>query len=199
MLLVGLTGGIGSGKSTAARMLGDRGASVLDADAFARDAIALGTPGFDLVVDLFGPEVVGADGDLDRGRIASEVFADAERRRALEAIVHPEVRRLIAEGVAAHVGTSDVVVLNSPLLIETGGDRDCEVVVVVSARPETQIARSVARGMDEADARARLATQLPLADKVERADVVLDNEGALDALEEQVARLWVDLSDRAAR
>ena len=199
MLLVGLTGGIGSGKSTAARMLGDRGASVLDADAFARDAIALGTPGFDRVVDLFGPEVVGADGDLDRGRIASEVFADAERRRALEAIVHPEVRRLIAEGVAAHVGTSDVVVLNSPLLIETGGDRDCEVVVVVSARPETQIARSVARGMDEADARARLATQLPLADKVERADVVLDNEGALDALEEQVARLWVDLSDRAAR
>jgi len=199
MLLVGLTGGIGSGKSTAARMLGDRGASVLDADAFARDAIALGTPGFDRVVDLFGPEVVGADGDLDRGRIASEVFADAERRRALEAIVHPEVRRLIAEGVAAHVGTSDVVVLNSPLLIETGGDRDCEVVVVVSARPETQIARSVARGMDEADARARLATQLPLADKVERADVVLDNEGALDALEEQVARLWVNLSDRAAR
>ena len=199
MLLVGLTGGIGSGKSTAARMLGDRGASVLDADAFARDAIALGTPGFDRVVDLFGPEVVGADGDLDRGRIASEVFADAERRRALEAIVHPEVRRLIAEGVAAHVGTSDVVVLNSPLLIETGGDRDCEVVVVVSARPETQIARSVARGMDEADVRARLATQLPLADKVERADVVLDNEGALDALEEQVARLWVDLSDRAAR
>jgi len=199
MLLVGLTGGIGSGKSTVARMLADRGASVLDADAFARDAIALGTPGFDRAVALFGPEVVRADGDLDRGRIASEVFADAERRRALEAIVHPEVRRLIAEGVAGHVGTSHVVVLNSPLLIETGSDRDCEVVVVVSARPETQIARSVARGMDEADARARLAVQLPLGDKVERADVVLDNEGTLEALEEQVARLWDDLSERAAR
>lgn len=199
MLLVGLTGGIGSGKSTVGRMLAHRGASVLDADAFARDAIALGTPGFDRVVDLFGPEVIGPDGDLDRGRIASEVFADAERRRALEAIVHPEVRRLVAEGVSAHAGTSDVVVLNSPLLIETGSDRDCEVVVVVSARPETQIARSVARGMDEGDARARLAAQLPLADKVERADVVLDNEGTLDALEEQVARLWDDLSERAAR
>ena len=136
MLLVGLTGGIGSGKSTVARMLADRGASVLDADAFARDAIALGTPGFDRVVALFGPEVVRADGDLDRGRIASEVFADAERRHALEAIVYPEVRRLIAEGVAAHVGTSDVV---------------------------------------------------------------LDNEGTLEALEEQVARLWDDLSERAAR
>lgn len=198
MLLVGLTGGIGSGKSTAARMLAERGAVVLDADAFARDAIARGTPGFDRVVQLFGPDVVGQDGDLDRGRIATEVFADPERRRALEGIVHPEVRLRIAEAVAEHVETSDVVILNSPLLIETDGDRDCQVVVVVSATPQTQIARLGARGMDEADARARLAAQLPLERKIERADVVLGNEGTPSQLEEQVERLWSDLRARAA-
>ena len=198
MLFVGLTGGIGSGKSTAARMLAERGAVVLDADAFAREAIARGTPGFDRVVLLFGPDVVGRDGDLDRGRIATEVFADPERRRALEAIVHPEVRLRIAQAVAEHAETSEVVILNSPLLIETDGDRDCQVVVVVSATPQTQIARLVARGMDEADARARLAAQLPLARKVERADVVLDNEGTPSQLEEQVERLWSDLHTRAA-
>jgi dephospho-CoA kinase len=198
MLFVGLTGGIGSGKSTAAGMLAERGAVVLDADAFAREAVARGTPGFDRVLDLFGQGIVGADGDLDRGRIASEVFADPERRRELEAIVHPEVRRRVAEAVSAHVDTSDVVILNSPLLIETGNDRDCEVVVVVSALAETQIARLVERGMDEADARARLAAQLPLERKVERADVVLDNEGTPAQLEEQVERLWSDLRARAA-
>lgn len=197
MLLVGLTGGIGSGKSTAARMLAERGAVVLDADAFAREAIAPGTPGYDRVVDLFGPGFIGPDGSLDRARIAAEVFADADRRAALEAIVHPEVRRRIAEAVAAQVDRPDVVVLNSPLLIETGNDRDCEVVVVVAARTETQITRLVARGMDEADARARLAAQLPLEDKVERADVVLDNEGTPARLEEQVERLWDDLRARA--
>jgi dephospho-CoA kinase len=198
MLFVGLTGGIGSGKSTAAGMLADRGAVVLDADAFARDAIARGTPGFERVLELFGPGVLRPDGDLDRARIAEIVFADEGRRRALEAIVHPEVRRRIAEGVAAHVGTDDVVVVNSPLLIETGSDRDCDVVVVVSAEPETQIARLVRRGMDEADARARLAAQLPLERKAQQADVVLDNDGTAAELEAQVAHLWDDVRSRAA-
>jgi len=199
MLFVGLTGGIGSGKSTAARMLAQRGAVVLDADAFARDAIAKGTPGFARVVELFGSDVLGPEGDLDRARLADEVFADPGRRRELETIVHPEVSRRVAEAVAGHLETADVVILNSPLLIETGNDRDCEVVVVVSAKPETQIARLVARGMDGADARTRLAAQLPLEDKVERADVVLDNEGTPAHLEAQVDRLWRDLSTRATQ
>jgi dephospho-CoA kinase len=197
MLFVGLTGGIGSGKSTVATMLADRGAVVLDADAFARDAVERGTPGFDRVVKLFGPEVVTPGGDLDRARIADEVFADEDRRRALEAIVHPEVRRMVAEGMAADAGIDSVVVLNSPLLIETGSDRDCDLVVVVSAEPETQIRRLVARGMDEADARARQAAQLPLERKAELADVVLDNEGTTAELEAQVERLWEDLRSRA--
>jgi dephospho-CoA kinase len=198
MRFVGLTGGIGSGKSTVAAMLTARGAVVIDADALAREVVEPGTPGFDAVVESFGPEVVAPDGGLDRGTLASIVFADPDRRALLEAIVHPAVVRRVAEIVAAHAETDDVVVLDSPLLIETGRHRDVELVIVVSAGTETQIARLVARGMDEADARARLAAQMPLAEKSEVADVVLDNEGTLDELERQVDRLWADLSSPAA-
>jgi dephospho-CoA kinase len=197
MLLVGLTGGIGSGKTTVARRLAERGAVVIDADALARDAVEQGTSGFDAVVRRFGPGVVGSDGSLDRPALASIVFVDDTARHELEAIVHPEVRRGIAEIVATNAGTDRVVVLDSPLLIETGAHRDCEVVVVVAAQLETQIARLVDRGMDEADARARLATQMPLADKAEVADVVLDNEGTLAELRDQVDRLWEELRARA--
>jgi len=199
MLLVGLTGGIGSGKSTVARMLADRGAVVLSADAFARQAVAAGTPAFRRVVDLFGPDVVGGDGELDRAAIAAIVFDDAERRAALEEVIHPEVRRRIAEGIAAEAGSDRVVVVDSPLLIETGAHRGFPTVVVVSASPATQIARLLARGMSEQDARARLAAQMPLEDKVVVADVVLDNEGTEEELEAQVERIWSDLSLRAAR
>jgi dephospho-CoA kinase len=193
MRFVGLTGGIGSGKSTVAAMLQTRGAVVIDSDVLAREVVEPGTPGFDAVRAAFGPEVV-TDGGLDRAALAAIVFADTGRRSALEAIVHPEVVRRVAEIVAAHAGTDDVIVLDSPLLIETGRHRDVELVIVVSAEPETQIARLVARGMDEADARARLAAQMPLSEKAQVADVVLDNEGSLEELEAQVDRLWSDLS-----
>jgi dephospho-CoA kinase len=199
MLLVGLTGGIGSGKSTVAGMLRARGAVVLSADAFARDAVAAGTPGFARAVALFGPEVVTPEGELDRAKVAGRVFADDELRAALEGIVHPEVRRLIAEGVAREAGSDRVVVVDSPLLIETGAHRDFPLVVVVSAAAPTQIARLVARGMDETDARARMAAQMPLEERAAAADVLLDNEGTEAELEAQVDRLWADLSERAAR
>jgi dephospho-CoA kinase len=127
------------------------------------------------------------------------VFADDELRAALEAIVHPEVRRRIAEGVAGEAGSDRVVVVDSPLLIETGAHRGFPMVVVVTASTPTQIARLVARGMDEADARARLAAQMPLEEKARVADVLLDNEGTEAELEAQVDRLWPDLSARAAR
>jgi dephospho-CoA kinase len=197
MLLVGLTGGIGSGKSTAARMLAELGAIVLSADGFARDAVASGTPGFERVLELFGPEIVGSDGELDRSAIAAIVFSDPDRRAELERVIHPEVRRRIAEGVAGAAGTDGVVVVDSPLLIETGDHRGFPLVVVVSASTSTQIARLVARGMDEGDARARLASQMPLEDKAEVADVLLDNEGTEADLRAQVERLWADLSARA--
>ena len=198
MLLVGLTGGIGSGKSTVAPLLAAHGAVILDADAFARDAVRAGTGALAAVVQRFGDEVVGPEGELDRARLASVVFADREALDDLEAIIHPEVRRMIADGIQSHLDTDDVVVLVNPLLIEMGTHRDCDVVVVVSASPETQVARSVARGMDEVDVRARLVAQLPLDDRARAADVLLDNEGTLEELETEVDVLWRGLTSRAA-
>ncbi|HEY6567669.1 MAG TPA: dephospho-CoA kinase [Actinomycetota bacterium] len=193
MLTVGLTGGIGSGKSTVASLLAEHGAVIIDADALARDAIAPGTVGFQAVRDRFGDAVLTPDGVLDRAALASVVFADADARHDLEMIVHPEVRLQIAQVIADHAGTDDVVVLDSPLLVETGSDRDVAVVVVVSTEPPTQIERLVARGMDEGDARARSATQLPFESKAAVADVILDNDGSLDDLRSQVDRLWLQL------
>ena len=197
MLLVGLTGGLGSGKSTVSGMLAERGAVVLDADAFARDAVGSGTAGFDRVVARFGPGIVGADGELDRAKLASIVFNDEPALRDLEAIVHPEVRRMVEEGVSANAGTDRVVVLVNPLLIEMGTHRDCDVVVVVSASPQAQLERVVARGMARGDAAARMANQLPMDERARHADVLLDNDGDLAQLERQVDRLWADLRRRA--
>ena len=197
MLLVGLTGGIGSGKSTVARFLGDHGAVIVDADVFARDAVRAGSDAFQAVVKRFGDEVVGADGELDRPKLASIVLADRAALADLETIIHPEVRRMIADRIQAELDTDHVVVLVNPLLIEMGAHRDCDVVVVISADPATQVARTVARGMDEADVRARLAAQLPIEERARAADVLLDNEDSLEDLEAEVAVLWASLTARA--
>jgi dephospho-CoA kinase len=194
MLTVGLTGGIGSGKSTVARMFAEWGAIVIDADQLAREAVARGTAGFDAVRRRFGEEVLGADGDLDRGKLAAIVFADESARRELESIVHPEVRRRVAETVMGHTDTDDIVVLDSPLLIETGAHEDCAVVVVVATNTRTQIERLMARGMQEADARARLASQMSTRQKVALADIVLDNDGSLDELRAQAEQAWERLA-----
>lgn len=197
MLLVGLTGGIGSGKSTVASMLGDRGAVILDADVYARMALERGTPAYERVVGRFGPSIVDPGGELDRAKLASVVFRDPDSLRDLEAIVHPEVRRMTTDAVEASSGTNEIVVLVNPLLIEMGDHERCDVLVVVSAGPETRIARLTARGMQEADARARLAVQTPLEQKVALADVVVNNEGSLEELERQVDELWTVLVERA--
>jgi dephospho-CoA kinase len=197
MLLVGLTGGIGSGKSTVARMLQERGAVVLDADEFARAAVVAGSRGYEAVVHRFGADVITEGGELDRPRLASIVFADPRALADLEAIVHPEVRRMIADGIQENLDGDRVVVLVNPLLIEMGTHRDCDVVVVVSASVDTQVARSIARGMFEDDVRSRIAAQLPSEERARIADVLLDNEGSLDELEREVDVLWHDLQDRA--
>ncbi|MEZ0234382.1 MAG: dephospho-CoA kinase [Actinomycetota bacterium] len=197
MLLVGLTGGIGSGKSTVARMLAARGAVVIDADVLARQAVELGTSGLDAVVARFGDGVLGPDGSLDRHALASIVFADDAARDDLEAIVHPAVRRAIAEAVAAHAHTDDVVVVDSPLLIETGAHEGFPVVVVVAASADARVARLVERGMAEADVRARMAAQMPLEEKMAVADEVVDNDGTEIDLGERVERLWSELRARA--
>jgi len=198
VLLVGLTGGIGSGKSTVARLLEKRGAVVFDADLLAREAVEPGTPGHAAVIERFGADVLAPGGELDREALASIVFADPAARRDLEQIVHPEVRRLFAEGSEAYRDTDRVVVFSAPLLVETGMHTAFEVLVVVSATVATQIERLMRqRGMSEPSIRARIDAQAPLEDKAAAADFLVDNEGSLDELESQVEQLWNDLSTRA--
>jgi dephospho-CoA kinase len=198
MLLVGLTGGIGTGKSTVARMLEKWGAVVFDADVLARQAVAPGTPGFDQVVERFGPNVLAPGGGLDREALASIVFSDPAARRDLEGIVHPEVRRMFAEGCEEYRDSDRVVVFSAPLLVETGMHTAFDLLIVVSAPVATQIERLMRdRGMAERDVQARIAAQLPLEAKAEVADILLDNEGTLEDFERSVERVWRDLDAQA--
>lgn len=200
MLLVGLTGGLGAGKSTVAAMLSHRGAVVVDADELARRALEPGTAAFEQVCDLFGDSVVLPDGGLDRRAIAARVFADEAKRRALESIVHPEVFRGLAESLERYRGTDSIVVFDAPLIVETGFHRECDVVVVVEALVEDQVARARAhRGLDPEEARARIAAQTSPEERAAVADVILKNDGSLEELERQVEALWEDLQRRAAR
>lgn len=198
MLLVGLTGGIGSGKSTVGRLLAERGAVVIEADRLARDVVEPGTPGFDRVVETFGPGVVTAEGSLDRDALARIVFEDAERRRALEGIVHPEVARRFAEEVERHRGTDRVVVYAVPLLVERGLAPAFDVVIAVSAPEEVRVARVVAeRGSDEAEVRARIAAQVGDAERAAVADLVIDNTGGPADLARAVDAAWDALVARS--
>lgn len=189
-VLVGLTGGIGSGKSTVARLLAERGALVLDADVAAREVVAPGTEGLAAVVAEFGDAVLGPDGALDRAALASIVFADPDRRTALNAIVHPRVRAWMAERVVA-APEGSVVVQDVPLLVESGLAGLFELVVVVDAADSVRVARLVRdRGMTEQEASARIAAQAPREQRLAAADVVLTNDGTLDELADQVVALW---------
>ena len=199
MLLVGLTGGIGSGKSTVARMLEARGAVVFDADVLAREVVEPGTPGHAAVTERFGANVLAPGGELDREALASIVFADPAARRDLEAIVHPEVRRRFAEGSEVYRDTDRVVVLSAPLLVETGMYSAFDVLVVVSASADTQIERLMRdRGMSEDSVRSRIDAQATPEARAEVADVMVENDGSVQELEARVERLWVDLTTRAA-
>jgi dephospho-CoA kinase len=198
VLLVGLTGGIGSGKSTIARLLEKRGAVVFDADALAREVVEPGTPGHAAVIERFGANVLAPGGELDREALASIVFADPAARRDLEAIVHPEVRRRFAEGTEEYQDTERVVVFSAPLLVETGMHSAFDLLVVVSASTATQIDRLMRdRGMSEDTVRSRIAAQATPEARAEVADVLIDNEGSPEELEQQVERLWSELSERA--
>lgn len=191
MLLVGLTGGLGAGKSTVARMLADRGAILVDADELARRALEPGSRAYRQVCDLFGDEVVTASGELDRAAIAATVFSDPERRRALESIVHPEVFRMLAETVEARRGTDDIIVFDAPLIVETGFHGACDVVVVVTALEEERVARAVRdRGLTADQARARIGAQIGDAEREAVADVVIRNDGDVAQLEARVDDLW---------
>ncbi|NUP53531.1 MAG: dephospho-CoA kinase [Catenulispora sp.] len=192
-LNVGLTGGIGSGKSEVLKRLAQHGATVVDADRAARLVVEPGTEGFEEVVKEFGPEVVGPDGALDRAKLGAIVFADADRRAALNAIVHPRVAALMAEW-AASAPPGGIVVYDIPLLVEGGADRGYAAVIVVDADDEVRYARLLAnRGMSRADAAARMAAQASRADRLAAADHVITNNGSLADLDHEVDRVWSEL------
>lgn len=195
MKLIGLTGGIGSGKSTVAEMLRELGATVVDADEAARAVVEPGTEGLRRVVEEFG-EGFAAEGRLDRRALASLVFSDASARARLDAIVHPLVRRWMAERVAeAAARAVAVTVLEVPLLYEGGLDAAVEGVIVVHVPPETQLVRLVeGQGYTEPDARARIAAQMPIDEKKRRARWVVDNTGPKASTRAQVERLWREIS-----
>ncbi|RJL24735.1 dephospho-CoA kinase [Bailinhaonella thermotolerans] len=196
MLKVGLTGGIGSGKSEVSRRLSEAGAIVIDADKIAREVVEPGTPGLARVVEEFGEEVLRPDGGLDRERLGSIVFADRDRLAALNAIVHPLVGERVAELQEAAPPDS-VLVYDVPLLVENGLAAMYDVVVVVDASEPTRLDRLVRlRGMTEADAKARIAAQADRETRLAAADVVIDNDGPLEDLDRQVAALWRDLRGR---
>ncbi|MBM6399499.1 dephospho-CoA kinase [Phycicoccus sonneratiae] len=190
MLRVGLTGGIGSGKSTVARALAALGAVVVDADAVAREVVEPGTPALAEIARRFGPDVLAADGSLDRPALGRLVFGDPAALRDLEAVTHPAIWARTAELVAA-VPDDAVLVHDMPLLVEKAMAEEYHLVLVVGATEETRLHRLVAdRGMDEADARARIGAQADDDARRAAADVWLDNEGTREALEVAVRRLW---------
>jgi dephospho-CoA kinase len=195
MLRVGLTGGIGSGKSAVSALLAEHGAVIIDADKNARAVVAKGTPGLRQVVDAFGPEVLRPDGELDREAVGRIVFSDPEQLARLNAIVHPLIAERTAQQTAdAEAAGAAIVVYDVPLLVENGLQGMYDVVLVVAAQPETQLQRlTQQRGMAEADARARIAAQAPLADKLAAATYVIDNDGPREALAPQVDRIWAAL------
>ena len=195
MLRVGLTGGIGSGKSEVSRLFVAHGAALVDADVNARVVVAKGTPGLQQVVEAFGAGILDPDGELDRPALGAIVFADPDKLATLNAIVHPLVAEESARQTAeAEVSGALVLIHDVPLLVENGLQSRYDAVVVVAASPAPQVQRLMEnRGMTEQDARARIAAQAPLADKVAVASYVIDNDGPLEALAPQVDRVWAAL------
>jgi dephospho-CoA kinase len=191
--VVGLTGGLASGKSTVARLLAQRGVPVLDADREVHRLYQAGGAGAAVVVELFGDGVLTEAGDVDRDALACRVVGDGDALERLNRVVHPLVRAEVERWVDRLAGAAEpppAAVVEATLLVETGAARSYDVLVVVGCPAEAQIARAVARGMDEGRARALLAAQLPMADKLAGADVAVDNSGSLAELEAEVARAW---------
>ena len=193
MTRVGLTGGVASGKSTVSAVLDELGAVVIDADVLAREAVAPGTDGLAEVVGAFGPDVLAADGSLDRPALGAIVFGDDAKRRVLEGIIHPRVRARAAE-IEAAAPADAVVVHDIPLLTETGQAGSFDAVVVVDVPVETQVARMVEqRGMSRADAEALVAAQATREDRLAVATYVVDNTGTLEELRARVAEVHAEL------
>ena len=199
MLRVGLTGGIGAGKSEVSARLAAQGAVVIDADAIAREVVEPGTEGLAEVVEAFGPEVLLPDGTLDRPRLGEIVFADPELRGKLNEIIHPRVGARMAE-LEREAGPASIVVHDVPLIVESGRTDAYDLVVVVDVPPRVQLDRLVRRrGMTREQAEARMAAQAGREQRLAIADIVIDNSGSLAELDRQVGDLWSELRRKAER
>jgi dephospho-CoA kinase len=202
MLRVGLTGGIGAGKSEVSKRLAALGAVIIDADKAAREVVEPGTPGLAALVEAFGPEVLREDGSLDRPKLGQIVFGDPEALARLNGIVHPLVHERVqaAEDAAIAAGGDDLVLVHDiPLLAEGGRSGGFDLVIVVDAPTELQVSRLVEqRGMTAEHAAARMAAQATREDRLAIAGIVIDNSGSLDELDKQVAEVWAQLRSRAA-
>ena len=193
---VGLTGGVGSGKSTVSKLLAEHGAVIIDADAIAREVVEPGTPGFDAVVEAFGPAIVGADGRLDRPALAALVFGNEANRLQLNAIVHPLVGARTFE-LAAAAPPDAVVVYDIPLLVESDMAAGFDFVLVVEAPVDVRLTRLAERGMAEGDARERMAAQASDEQRRVVASAVIDNGGSLAELRQRVDDVWQRLNAAA--
>jgi len=196
VLRVGLTGGIGSGKSSVSALLAAHGAVIIDYDLLAREAVEPGSPGLAAIAQRFGSGVIAADGSLDRPALAEIVFADPAALADLNGITHPAIWQLAAAREAA-AGPDDIVVHDNPLLVEMDAAKHCDVVVVVDVPEDVQVARLVeSRGMSESEARARIAAQASRQQRTGAADLVIDNTGPLDELARIVGGTWDELVSR---
>ena len=204
-LLVGLTGGIATGKSTVSEIFRRLGCEIIDADGLAREAVEPGEPALAEIVAEFGPAILGPGGRLDRKRLGAVVFADPGRRRRLEAITHPAIRARLAERLQELIarGFEGVVIFDAPVMIESGNHKRMDRLVVVVTDAATQRARAVGRDGDPADVERRIASQMPLAEKAKLADYVIDNSGTPEATIAEVRRvhraLLADLRARRPR
>lgn len=189
-LSIGLTGGIACGKSEVGRILEREGAQVRDADELAHELIRRGGPLFDKVVERFGAEMVGADGEIDRQVLGRWVFADATERKALEALIHPEVIRLLREWIAGETSQGRNTVAIAPLLFEAGWMDLWDAVVCVASTETMVVKRLKKRGLSESEARARISAQMPLETKIRKANHVIQNDGTLDSLEKRTREVW---------
>ena len=200
MLRVGLTGGIGSGKSEVSRRLAALGAVVLDGDTAARAVVEPGTPGLARIAETFGPGVLAPDGSLDRAKLAAIVFADDAAREKLNAITHPLIHEhlMAAEAAAIKAGGPDTIVVHGiPLLAEGQRAADFDLVIVVDVPPEVQVTRLAGRGMPAEQARARMAAQATREQRLAVADIVIDNSGPLADMDRRVSEVWAVLQARA--
>ena len=197
MLLVGVTGGIGSGKSLFSALLAERGAQVIDADAYGREALRPGQPAWHSVVAQFGQELlIPQSMEIDRQALAEMVFNDHDKLAALNAIVHPVLFSAIADSVERLSQTDEIVVIDAAILVETGMDKNLDTLIVVHTDESLRRERLKSRGMSSADIEARMSSQASSVNLLAKADLVVCNNGSLDGLVREAERVWADLSSR---